>query len=86
MKLFLEIIGSGCRVVFSVCDGNACCDFFMLFSVFAPVILVFGIIRFIALEKPSRYAKITNWISNFFVKEKSKMRDYDLRRAEKQKF
>ncbi|UYP44567.1 hypothetical protein NEF87_000852 [Candidatus Lokiarchaeum ossiferum] len=39
----------------------------------APLLLVFGIIRFVALEKPSRFAKFSKKISKIFLKRDSNL-------------
>ncbi len=44
---------------------------FLIFAVISPVLLVVGIIRILVVEKPSRFAKISKFLSSLFLKEKS---------------
>ncbi|UYP44566.1 hypothetical protein NEF87_000851 [Candidatus Lokiarchaeum ossiferum] len=45
----------------------------MFLFYFAPLLLVFAIIRFLALEKPSRFAKFTRKISRIIMKKDNKI-------------
>jgi hypothetical protein len=42
-----------------------------IFAIISPVLFVVGIIRIIAIEKPSRFARISKFLSSIFLKEKS---------------
>jgi hypothetical protein len=43
----------------------------LIFAIISPVLFVVGIIRIIAVEKPSRFARISKFLSSLFLKEKS---------------
>ncbi len=42
-----------------------------IFAVISPILFAVGIIRIIAIEKPSRFARISKFLSYIFLKEKS---------------
>jgi len=42
-----------------------------IFAIISPVLFAVGIIRIIAIEKPSRFARISKFLSYIFLKEKS---------------
>ncbi|MHA1562337.1 MAG: FtsX-like permease family protein [Promethearchaeota archaeon] len=43
----------------------------IIFAILSPVLLVVGIIRILVVEKPTRYARISKFLSSIFLKEKS---------------
>ena len=46
---------------------------FIIIVLISPLVFIVGLIRLISIEKPSRLARITNWMSKFIVKENSKI-------------
>ncbi|MHA1519171.1 MAG: FtsX-like permease family protein [Promethearchaeota archaeon] len=46
---------------------------FISIILFTPILFILGLVRIIAIEKPSRLARITNWMAKFLVKENSKI-------------
>ena len=42
-----------------------------IFAIISPVLFAVGIIRIIVIEKPSRFARISKFLSSIFLKEKS---------------
>ncbi len=43
----------------------------IIFAILSPVLFVVGIIRILVVEKPTRYARISKFLSSIFLKEKS---------------
>ncbi|MHA1474372.1 MAG: FtsX-like permease family protein [Promethearchaeota archaeon] len=43
----------------------------LIFAILSPVLFVIGIIRIIVVEKPTRFARISKFLSSIFLKERS---------------